>query len=316
MDPLLFVHIPKTAGTSFRKGAECHLIKEKIIYDYGEESAETSPSVCEHIYHKEDVYEFYNEVRKNSISFMSGHFPASKYTSVFDVGNVITFIRDPLQRIVSEYNHLVRDNGYKKSFEEFYRSPQFINRQSRLLFGVPFDSIGFVGVTESYEQSIEMLNKKFQIDIPIYFLNLGKRKAREDYVLCPEITKELLLLNKLDISLYKQACRLFQQRWDMYKRALPFVRGRIVSVQKKKLVGWAVSDNTENPVDIEVWIGEGKVGIISATEHRPNLKALGMTRFGCVGFSMSLDNIKPGDKVRCLAAQTGQELVNSPFVVK
>ena len=41
-DTLLFVHIPKTAGTSFRNAAINNVGQEKVIQDYGVKANETS----------------------------------------------------------------------------------------------------------------------------------------------------------------------------------------------------------------------------------------------------------------------------------
>ena len=42
---LLFVHIPKTAGTSFRLAAQQFYGENNVFFDYGLESVETSKEI-------------------------------------------------------------------------------------------------------------------------------------------------------------------------------------------------------------------------------------------------------------------------------
>ena len=58
MKPLLFVHIPKTAGTSFRKAYSSLIPAHKTYCDYGEESVETSPVIQKWIIEKGDFLAF------------------------------------------------------------------------------------------------------------------------------------------------------------------------------------------------------------------------------------------------------------------
>ena len=43
--PLFFIHIPKTAGSSFRVAAEQYFGSEATYFDYGNGSKETSESI-------------------------------------------------------------------------------------------------------------------------------------------------------------------------------------------------------------------------------------------------------------------------------
>ena len=43
--PLFFIHISKTAGSSFRVAAERYFGKEHVFYDYGPKANETNPDI-------------------------------------------------------------------------------------------------------------------------------------------------------------------------------------------------------------------------------------------------------------------------------
>ena len=101
MLPIFFVHIPKTAGTSFRKSAEFYFGSDKVIYDYSTKSPETSELVNNSIYEDKDPFFFSELVHEQLVEFLSGHVPAVKYVHLFGVGQTVTFLRDPIQRVMS-----------------------------------------------------------------------------------------------------------------------------------------------------------------------------------------------------------------------
>jgi len=46
---ILFIHIPKTAGTSFRVAAEKYFGEDNTFYDYSAKSPETSAEILENV---------------------------------------------------------------------------------------------------------------------------------------------------------------------------------------------------------------------------------------------------------------------------
>ncbi len=308
MKPLLFIHIPKTAGTSFREGAEIAFGEDKIFKDYEKKSPETSELVFEHVYRRRDLYGLYKAIYENSIEFIAGHYSIKKYLPVVEIGRAVAFVRDPVQRVVSEYKHFVRNYGYEKSFEEFYHAPRFRNCQHRLLNGVPFESIGFLGLTEQYEFSLALLNQKYGLEIPFLAVNVGKESITDVHDLAPETIKSIQNLNQGDMALYHLASLMFDQRRVLHDQGLPFVHGRVAANADGRIFGWAAYDSGDLPVEIELLHNERRVGATLATEYRPQLKEIDMCRRGCVGFTLPVENVRSGDKLRCRVAETGQEL--------
>lgn len=99
---LYFLHIPKTAGTSLNK-----LIKSK--------------------YKSEKVYPFstYHQIYTNKklniddYDIISGHFTHSYIENITKPVNVITVLRNPVSRVVSAYNHLMREPVANFEFNKF-----------------------------------------------------------------------------------------------------------------------------------------------------------------------------------------------------
>ncbi|WP_417863527.1 hypothetical protein [Vreelandella venusta] len=305
--PFFFLHIPKTAGTSFRLGAEAYFSKERIVYDYGANSKTTSPLVKESLHvDQPDFWQFKKAFLANNPAMICGHVPVARFVSLIGVERTITFLREPLQRIASEYGHFVRNMDYKGSFKEFYSSPAMINRQRRGLNGVNPEAVGFLGLTERYTESLEILNDSFATDIAERKDNLGNRIPLAEHKLDQDDIDELTRLNKRDIMLYKHACALFDARYAMFKLNQPWAHARLVEANTKRISGWAWwANGSDEPVDIELWVKGEHTTTLRAVEMRKELCRLLPPRGGYVGFHLPV-KLLPGDTVQCRVAATGQ----------
>ncbi|WP_311950696.1 sulfotransferase family 2 domain-containing protein [Halomonas piscis] len=305
--PLFFVHIPKTAGTSFRLGAERYFGRERIVYDYGKDSPATSPLTVETLYEGcKDFWCFKSLCQRKRASMVGGHVNAGRFVSLFGVGQTLTFLRDPLQRMASEYAHFVRHYEYKGSFHDFYSRPIMHNRQSKILHGVDVEAIGFVGLTERYGESLAVLNTRYSIDIPQREDNLGRKRLEAKHEISVEDEAELQRLNKRDIRLYDQAAELFDQRYRLFQEGKPWAHVRLVEVKPQRVAGWAWwAGGSDERVLVEVWVNGKHLETVAAVDLRPGLCRLLPPRGGYVGFHLPV-KLKPGDRVQCRVERTGQ----------
>ncbi|BBB25592.1 sulfotransferase family 2 domain-containing protein [Amphritea japonica] len=304
---MFFIHIPKTAGTSFRKAAEKYYGLEHVCYDYSPSSRESSDIVIQEVYENNDNFSFFKKLDDNSIEFLSGHVHACKYIDIFGARNSVVFMRDPIQRVVSEYNHFVRNFNYEGDFESFYTKPQFINRLKKLLTGVPYQAIGFVGLTESYSSSLDQINERYSTMIPDLELNKGRSYTHEPYKLDIEVINRLEAINQEDIDLYRQCVDLFEQRTILWKSGKPFVHAALQQVSHKSLSGWAWSDTSDEAVTIEILIEDKVLGEVISTDFRPGMLRIGLPRGGYVGFHFQYPYELPaGTTLICRVKETGQ----------
>ena len=314
MLPIFFVHIPKTAGTSFRKSAEFYFGSDKVIYDYSTKSPETSELVNDSIYEDKDPFFFSELVHEQLVEFLSGHVPAVKYVHLFGVGQTVTFLRDPIQRVMSEYQHFVRHYGYEDDFRSFYRKPQFINRLSKVLHRVPLESFGVLGLTEDYESSLDILNDVYSTEIEYSTMNMGREDKDKNYAIPKEQLDELHELNRDDLKLYQDGVRIFNQRKHLFEDKLPFVHGMIQGVNKKSVQGWAWYSGKNAPVDIDILLDGEKVDTAKATGLRPGLLQFSPPRKGYVGFHFNFPKpLCTGSLVSAVVAETGQVLGEVQF---
>ncbi|WP_231758084.1 sulfotransferase family 2 domain-containing protein [Microbulbifer elongatus] len=311
MDPIVFIHVPKTAGTSFRSGADAFFGSGRVCRDYGAEAAETSGIVRQWMNLSPDNWMFRKAFEREGYQLLAGHFHAARYVSVFGVQRMVTFLRNPLQRTVSEYTHFVRNNGFEGTFEEFYRAKQNINRQFRILGNLPWVGLGFIGFTDQYEQSLNLLNRKFNLAIPELTENLSRDSYADPYEITEEQEMELRKLNAAELHFYGLAREQFEWRKTLSGMG-SFVAGVVMKPKDGRLGGWAVADEGDEPVALHIKIDGKVVGEAIANEDRPGLREKGVKRGGFVGFTFDVSGYRPGSSIECLVAETGQPLVQSP----
>lgn len=177
---IIFNHIHKTGGSYFRKA---------II------EANISP---EHIYrHDGNLRKFMIDMNKKDYKVVAGHIPYGLHHFTVRPVHYITFLREPIDRAISQYFFLRSPNAllYGKpifydyansvSLKEYYQDPRFHNWQTRFIAGFISNKIypifqtpllnkiilnraiknischyyGIV-VKENYEQSLQILQSK------------------------------------------------------------------------------------------------------------------------------------------------------------
>ena len=170
--PMIYLHIPKTAGTSFRKSAEQYFGPDQVLSDYGEQSSSTSEDIRSAVYAENDLA----SLRETGLEkkFLTGHFSMAKYREIFPDSPVVTFFRNPVDRVISEYVHFSSHYEFEGSLRDFYSKPHFRNRQSQIMSGALPTDLDFYGITEDYENSLNLFNERYGTKFPMAKLNTGK----------------------------------------------------------------------------------------------------------------------------------------------
>jgi hypothetical protein len=152
---LISIHIPKTAGVSFQ-----HLLREiygeGLVTDYGAGQDLSAARV------------------------VHGHFPLGRYRPSYPETPVVTWLRDPVERIISYYFYWLhaaphgnpnhdRFLAERPSLVEFAGQPAMQTEVARFLApGDPADFL-FVGFVERFEADVHRLRELMGwplIDVP------------------------------------------------------------------------------------------------------------------------------------------------------
>ncbi|NEV61130.1 glycosyltransferase family 2 protein [Thiorhodococcus minor] len=307
---LFFVHIPKTAGTSFRQAASDFLGEPAIQCDYGIKQRQTSPLVRTWVHETADLFELAQQLGKTRCRLICGHAPLERFGPLVGLLNTLTFVRSPVERVVSHFEHSVRHAGYEGTLDDFITQPTNQNLQSRLLGAAPLEAIGLVGVTERYEESLALINQTYHLRLSALTINCHPDRDEQDgYALTPELRQKIDQLNRSDVALVARANRLLDARRAAFESGQSFVHGTIQSVKPKAVSGFAFTHHHGLPVMVQLLVNGAAVASSNATAMRPPLRGLGAPRHGCVGFDFILAKpLARGDHVECIAQPSGQSL--------
>jgi hypothetical protein len=228
-EPLVvFTHVPKTSGTSFRKSLiEPNLAPEEI-FRYG------------------GVRDFALRCRPRH-RFVWGHMPLGAHHATRRRVRYMTFLRDPIDRAVSyyyfvrdsdprAYRHPEREAADALSLTEFYARRRYQNWQTRFLAGLQYhqlyprlDSPRFdratlrralanlegryacFGLQERFPESLDLIQESFgweRREAAEREKKTGTRPRLEE--LDAETVAALRRHNALDCRLYEAACERFE----------------------------------------------------------------------------------------------------------
>ena len=233
----IFLHIPKTAGTTLNQILDREYKNKYSFYI--------------EIERKKLFEEFQSDLTNKDINLLRGHFEFGIHLIVKSPAYYLTFLRNPVDRVISEYYYILSKSNHpyhaklkneKVNLDEFVKLYNHINnlqvkKISGTNFSQHFDNIELtlyeesiletakrnlenyfpvVGLTEHFDESLLLLRKEFGWDWPYYEkknVTVKPKKFEEIPLSIIEIIKEK---NQLDIELYEYAKQLFNNKVEAY----------------------------------------------------------------------------------------------------
>ena len=311
--PLFFIHIPKTAGTSFREAAIRQWGQHRVWSDYGD-TEHTSKVVRDLVHRKSDYFGFQQHLHESRIRLLSGHAPVRYFRRIFPAAQLVTLLRDPIERTLSHYNTARTKQGYSDSFEAFCNIPEHQNVQSRYLEQLPIELIGFVGITERYAQSVAMFNRMYAQKLKVMTLNLHRESNVDTTTTLNEQGLEIATaINQQDLQLYRTALSLFETRLALEENGQTYTHAKVQKIEGRRLEGWAINMcSPETPVVVDIYHNGTVVGSRQATQYVPAMKERNAGRSGYVGFTFMFDQApQAGDTIEVKVKASGQVLRGS-----
>lgn len=312
MPPTLFIHVPKTAGTSFNEAAERQFGLEAMEKDYGADAKHTSALVRAYMYDRTpaDQYGFFSAFSAAGKAWLTGHFDADRYLPLFGCQHAIAFVRDPVERVISEYLYRVRQFGMDRSLEDYYRDPGETNKQYRMIGQYPWQAFWCVGTQERYGEAVEHLQEALGLPLDPVVSNARSDNKHAD--ISDEVRADIARWNQRDIAFYEVAASYFDAVLSTAAAGQPFCHHDIGFEPGKHAIGWAFFRGHEGPVELGLYADGALIGTTWAAEHVPALQLVRAPREGHVGFRFVLEPLKDVERIEIKALHTGQTLLQWP----
>lgn len=221
-DMLIFLHILKTGGSTL----------QAILQKQYSEWILTNEN--ENVLNKETIKELLIENNVEDVKCLFGHFPYGIHEQFLKPYQYITFLREPVDRVISLYFYIKNTKGHSMynslqevSLEEFISREEYrhlvYNHQTGYLSGECSLITGYknnpdlslaiqnitkdfnvVGIMEMYEESLYVMKKNLKWSEEVF--NYSKQNVNKNKPLREKIPLELISkieeLNLLDRKLY------------------------------------------------------------------------------------------------------------------
>ena len=229
---IISVHVPKTAGIAFRTVLK-HIYNDNIYFDYETNYAFTDPYKDSL---KESFFKFFGQTKmflKGHYSLrltdrcIHGHFASDKYDLIFPGSKKVTWVRDPVERVVSHYYYWQRHpdrasyvcnalHREKYSLLEFASLDAIRNYQTKFLRGQSVDEFSCIGIQEHFNESLKQMLQCLESNIDLNEIPLLKnknpKKELNEFYKIPENERKIIKeLNHIDYQLYNLALDKFHK---------------------------------------------------------------------------------------------------------
>jgi hypothetical protein len=223
-EALIFLHIPKTAGTTLNRIIEWQYSPFEI-FTMDPYRIRATPERLKRL----------AERRRRRLRMVRGHMFYGIHECLPQGATYMTMLRDPVARALSAYYFILRRplNPFHRkvkrerlTVEDCLRLfPQRHNLQCRMIAGVKdtaiaderlldmakehlTNSFSVVGICERFEESLMLMATTFDWEIPFY-KNCKVSKARPQ--ISPSTVEMIRDHNRLDVGLYEFAKNLFEE---------------------------------------------------------------------------------------------------------
>jgi hypothetical protein len=211
-DKLVYVHIPKTGGNTVTNLLR-RVYRGKVPMLRESSDMHNDNNVMSATWSKKHkIKHIYKHGHVPEARIVMGHFKVTKYQHLGYP--TITWLRDPVERVISNYVQQTTKWGRARSkAPTYYRmvSDHQLETYAKVWDSLQtwycdgsLDNFMFVGILERFEESIEKLGKILEVDFPpVPVKNPTKNKPK----FSDEIKKSLRKYQKRDYELYNEAMR-------------------------------------------------------------------------------------------------------------
>ena len=202
---IISLHIPKTGGSSFGNILKS-VYKEKLWVNYDRQWSKSAVN---------------NAKIPDNMECFHGHFEFDAFEEMFPLATKITWLRDPVERTISLYNHImhrpdVKNDLIMKIYEqkpsllEFSRIAWVKNHALIYLGEAKPSDFAFIGFVDSFSDSLKICSKLLGWSFLPSEIWINKSKKTISQV--PEdVKKSIRLINQDELDWIQEARRIFNE---------------------------------------------------------------------------------------------------------
>lgn len=208
---MVSIHIPKTGGGSFRSILEAYA-EGHFQRDYADRPL--APGTVRQRFRLATS----RPRLEPGTRVVHGHFIATKYWRRYPDARYVAWFRDPVERLASHYHYWKRSPDLEHptcrrlidedlSLQAFAALPEMRDVQARLLGEVPVERLDFAGLTERYDDSLELFRRIFapSLEVKTKPRHVNAEREGERYQIDPAVRSAIRELNRSDVQLYADA---------------------------------------------------------------------------------------------------------------
>lgn len=232
---LIFLHIPKSAGTTVNRLIE----GEYPLFQIFSVDPVFSRSSCRHLWSLPPE-------RLKRFRIFKGHMPFGLHKILPQPATYFAVFRDPIDRVISAFyfmrNYVLHPQYWtfrrlNWQLEDFVRNSPRDNVQTKMVAGAPYEQpctpeiferakhnicnhFSIVGLSERFEESLALMKIRYGWKLESYHsFNITRSRPRKREL--PQTTLNLIgEKNSFDIALYRLASELFQESVDQNAAAV------------------------------------------------------------------------------------------------
>lgn len=194
---LIFIHTPRTAGGTINHMFRSNYPNGTVVLI---ESFFGKPEKNILVYYPKPRYKIYKIEQVRKFSIITGHIPFSRVVSFNRP--LITWLRHPVDRVISHYNVVKSSKRYMTKFSGIISFAESTPNLMTYFTGGDLSRFSFIGIQEFFEEDLKRMFKVLGIP-EIKYEN--KHKSKRHFRISEREKEGIIKVNNKDMKLYREA---------------------------------------------------------------------------------------------------------------